>query len=730
MKTIARNRFARTALLFALGAAGSGLSVRPALAQNAASQLDAPIPVASNPPPAAPNSATSLSEIVVTAQKQQSTAQTVPAAIVAADASLIQSMQIMTTNDLTTIAPSLQLTPVRDQSAIFIRGIGQGVIGVNSDPYVAFNLNDAYLPAQVTNIAFYDLDRVEVLYGPQGTLYGRNALSGIINVFSRRPTFDFGSSADIEYGNYATVNGTAVLNVPLSPTLAARLAVNRTSHSGYISNGTQDDDTNGGRLSLLYQPNATTSALLVAAISHSTGFGQGEFVNKPALACGFFCYPFNASALGINAHATIYSVSLEVSSQVTDGVTIGDVAAYSSDRNDQTLLLALGPLASPNPTTSPSATNFDNYSNEFKINASFGRLDLVTGLYGYYTDSNGFIEAKFYKTGPFSLVGPAHVISDGAALYEQLTYHATDSLRVTSGVRYSYDKRDFSGSNSSFPGGVQTVTQTYANSYGRSRPDFKGTIEYDVAPRSMAYGTVATGYNAGGFSTSPIAPGSTVAAPFAPTTALAFAVGDKNRFFDNQLQLNVELFYNRYKDYQVSARSPVTGQTTVYNAALAITKGVQVDFEWKPRKDDDLTVGVGLLDGKESQLVLPPPLNTNYSGLDLPFAPHATVNASFSHTQRMGNIGQVEARVSGRYVSREWLQYTHANGLLNDAYAVMDASLTYRRREDGRWSIGLWGRNLTNTETYVFGSAPAVPGPALGSPYQPRTYGVRLTGEF
>ena len=113
-----------------------------------------------------------ISEIIVTAQKRSSSVQRVPSAIVAADAAMIRSLQITTTNDLNKLAPGLQLTPVRNQSAIFLRGIGQGVIGVNSDPYVSFNLNNAYLPQQVTNIAFYDIDRVEVLYGPKARYMG------------------------------------------------------------------------------------------------------------------------------------------------------------------------------------------------------------------------------------------------------------------------------------------------------------------------------------------------------------------------------------------------------------------------------------------------------------------------------------------------------------------------------------------------------------------------------
>ena len=548
-------------------------------------------------------------------------------------------------------------------------------------------------------------------------------------MFTRRPTFKLGVSGDVEVGNYDTINGTAVLNVPLSSTIAARFAFNHTGHSGYLSNGTQDDHTTGGRLSLLFQPDIATSAFFVAAVSRSTGFGSGEFVNKPALACGFFCYPFDPKALGVNADATIYSASLEITHTFSTALSISDVAAYSRDRNTQTLELQLGPLNNPNPITSPSATNFDNLSNELKLNAHLGSIEAVAGIYGYYSNSNGFVEAAIHATGPISLVGPEYVNSQGLAAYAQLTYSATDRLRLTGGARVSDDKRVFSGINTAFPKGVPTVIQTYSNRYDRTRPDVKATVEFDVAARSLVYATAATGYNAGGFSTSPIAAGSTVAAPFAPTTALSFAVGSKNRFFSNQLQLNVEMFYNRFKNYQVSARSPLTGQTTVYNAALATTLGAQVDLEWRLSRHDDLTIGVNLLRGKEDQLVLPAPLNTNYSGLDLPFAPHATVNAGFSHNFDLGDAGNIEARASGRYVGSQWLQYTHAAGLLNGAYAILDASVTYHPARQ-RWSAGVWGRNLTNTETYVFGSAPAVPGPALGSPYQPRTYGIRVTLDY
>jgi iron complex outermembrane receptor protein len=245
----------------------------------------------------------------------------------------------------------------------------------------------------------------------------------------------------------------------------------------------------------------------------------------------------------------------------------------------------------------------------------------------------------------------------------------------------------------------------------------------------MLYANFQTGYNQGGFSSTPAAAGSSQAAPFSPMTVKALTGGIKNRFWDNRITFNVEGFYYRYRNYQVSARNLITGQNQIFNAEKATTYGVQFDARAQLTPDNQVGASVALLHAKEDILVLPVAPFSNYSGYWLPYSPAATLNADYTHTFRLGNGAELAATGSYRWIANEWAIYTHANGTFIRHHDFIDASLTYTA-PNGRWSFAVWGRNLGDTFTYGLLNGGNIPGPGAGIPQPPRTYGVRLTAHM
>jgi iron complex outermembrane receptor protein len=224
-----------------------------------------------------------LQEIIVTAQRREETIQKSSLAIQVIGASELKTAGVTDAKDLTLLVPGLQIGTGGPDTQIYIRGVGDFGASALSNPAVATNLDGVYLarPAAVAG-QFYDIARIEVLKGPQGTLYGRNANGGAINIITNRPTFDhFGATADVEAGNYAAIKAEGAVNVPLSDQWAMRGAFQIVSHRGYLSDGTDDARQQGGRIETLWEPGRDVSLLLQGDYTHFGGNGPGFASRTP-----------------------------------------------------------------------------------------------------------------------------------------------------------------------------------------------------------------------------------------------------------------------------------------------------------------------------------------------------------------------------------------------------------------------------------------------------------------
>lgn len=730
-----------------------------------------------------------IGDIIVTASRRAENVQKAALSIQAVSASMLTRANVSRPEELTAVAPGLQIGSAGPYAQAYVRGVGNYATNSFAESPIAFNLDGVYISRSwATRGMFYDLDRVEVLKGPQGTLYGRNASGGAINVITARPKLGQTSGfVEAQYGNYDHIQGTAALNLPLSDTVALRASGQIINRNGYLSDGFDDDKTEAARLQLFFEPNDDFSLLLSGNYQHIHGKGVGG---------GILVRPSGKKFLGATENPLVKQIvqaepgigAFNVFPK-NDGFMDVSIYAVTAEMNwnlgfaTLTLLPSYREADLAGLQYSPGFSVRNNEHNEQQsFEARLGndgdRFKWVIG--GYYFDertTNGGNDPTLVVLQGVSATVSKRLEAKtrSYAAFGQGTYSLTDTLRATAGLRYTYERKtdDELTYNYSFPnqapppvcaGGnfdpntvapplfcrldIPTVGKLTYNSV-----TWKGGLEFDVAPRSMAYANISTGFKSGGFISLAAAPNT-----FRPEKLTSFEAGIKNRFLDNRLQVNLEAFYWRYKDHQESFVGP-TATPNVYafittNAGRAKTYGLDLDLLFQASPNDELSVKVQYNKSKYDEFkfdnltsVFGPPVTgcavgpisngkqtIDCSGKSLIRAPLWSGTASYNHTFDLGTSGSVTAGVDAQFASASYLSIDFLEAGRQRAYAITNADLTYRA-PGGKLSITGYVHNVFNKMVFnqVFRSnfvSPANPladrdGLFLGTARPPRTYGIR-----
>ena len=661
------------------------------------------------------NSGSSVAEVIVTAQKRSQNIQRVPAAVSVVSNARLTALGVTNLDQLGNTTPGVEIVPLRNQSLVFIRGVGQTLTSPNADAAVATNLNGVYLPAEIAGASFFDVDRVELVPGPQGTLYGRNSTGGVVNITTRTPNNSFGADGFVELGNYDRRQVVLGLDVPITSALSSRTAGTIVDHDGYFTNGEDDEKASAVRETLVWKPSTRTSVTGVATYTHDGGIGD-VLQNVPELECGDRCATFNPRALGYYHRDDVFQGSLQVNQELTDALSLTYIGGYNHVTDHEDNALYVGPPPAPYMIREKIGIQSD----EFRLNANFRSLQGIAGL--YYFNQNTFFETRAQTSPAFIIDNPFSGPSHGEAAFAQGTYSVLPALRLTVGGRYSETVKSIDGFNSNTAtSGALLLLRPYDGRSVYDHPDWKVGAEYDLTPRSLLYANVSTGFTPGGFSTAPAVVGQTQAAPFKPVTLLAYTAGTKNRFSQGRITVNLEGFYYDYKNYQVSARDVVTAQNLVFNAAKATIYGAQLDSHFTPTRFDDFSVGATYLHAIANVLVTP---TADYNGYQLPFSPDWTLNAFYQRSIDVGNDAQVRAKANFQYTTGRWSIYSHAPGFYINADTHTDLTLGYYAAGD-RWYLQGFVRNVENNVVKTTCSN-ALPGPAGCYFEPPRTYGATL----
>jgi iron complex outermembrane recepter protein len=545
--------------------------------------------------------ATGLEEIVVTAQRREENLQRAAIAVTAATGEELARAGVSDTTQLTRIAPSLQIGSLNGSfNQLYLRGVGNFTSNSLSDAAVSVNLDGVPLArsAAVQGI-FYDLERVEVLKGPQGTLYGRNATGGAVNVISVKPVLgEINGYITGQYGNFDAVKVTGALNVPIGDKTSVRVAGLMSDRDGYYSDGTGDEELSAIRAQLLTEPSESFRLIVGGDVAHLGGVGAGATIHGLDHDDRIGSFDPRASAVYARTYSPVAGSFLPPvpNDSFVDNTYWGAYAQADLD----TPLGALTVI----PAYRKSDINYKNHvGSTFNDRTDADQASLEVRLASDDANRLNYLLGAFYikenvlqriTIHPQYLNVNAVLDSDTASYagFGRVTFKVTDALRLTGGIRYTVDEKSaaldayqsvvvcpaaFVGGNCFgsprlpdqlgispmfvFPNGdpipvvpwgtsgaiVSTTRNTNTPSKTFRKTTYRVGFEYDVGEQSLIYGTYETGFKAGGFFSSPTPPDT-----FAPETISAFTLGSKNRFMDNRVQLNLEAFYWTYKDQQVT----------------------------------------------------------------------------------------------------------------------------------------------------------------------------------
>jgi iron complex outermembrane recepter protein len=721
----------------------------------------APMPAA-NASDQQDSSTTSLQDIVVTAQRRQQNQQDVPISITAVTSDVMAKSGVTNTEALSNIVPALQFSRQSTLGgAPFIRGVGTSAVPIGVEPAVATYVDDVYIGSALsTTTGLNNIDHVEVLKGPQGTLFGRNATGGVVSIQTRKPSQDPAYEATVGYGNYNTLDLNAYVNQPLTNTLAVNISAARHKQAdGYGLDVNTGDDiyletTWGVRGEVLWKPDDRTSALFIGDYYHYKGdTGQNVTVLPGTISNGGTAFPgrYRGTAVPLeNAETSQYGFSLKVEHDF-DIFRVVSISAYRADKNFTYQDLDAAPVRLLDVSGNQRTKTF---SEELRIlSPAESKLQWIGGLMYYHSNAN--YGPGILTGSALAAIGGSQTVSgtqklDAYAGFGEINFNIFDNTRLTAGARYSSDhfrlinagSVNFAGAY--FPGGPVNVHDTF------SKLTYRVVLDHHFTPGIMAYASVSRGFKSGGYNiqTPTVTVGGVVqpAPPVTPEVLDAYEIGTKMELFDRKLRINPSIFYYKYKNMQVSTIQ--NNAVTILNAASAEIKGIDIDFEARVNRRIKLSGGIGVLDSEFTSfpagpLYVPRPAtctptprttgpitggniacSADLTGNRTTRAPKFTgsVNASYAIPT---DIGAFE--VSGSFYHNSGFFWEADNRTRQPSYNLVGAVLSWTSSND-HYRASLWAKNLTNAYYYTFVSEGT--NKDSGSPALPRTYGASFGVKF
>ncbi|WP_454887538.1 TonB-dependent receptor [Sphingomonas oryzagri] len=705
---------------------------------------------ASGQPPATPQTATpqpasgaSIGEIVVTAEKRSNSAQNTPIALAVYDKSALLRNGVGDVHSLSVMSPAINIGASTGTTILTVRGISSRDTTEIGDPDVAVSIDGIYLQRPTgMNAAFYDLDRVEVLLGPQGTLYGRNSVGGAVNIISQKPEANFGGYLQAEVGNYNAHNFEGAINVPITDNFYARVSGVSRDHDGYRDTspaGKGDDEhDHGGRVQFLWKPTDRLTVQVGGSFLKQTGYGSaidGEpltydpthtvVTNRPPDSDGATHFAHNATGnLDINDKLARAQVNYDFG-----GVSLTYLGGYH--RQDYENFYDTDGNAIKSFTYLRHELSKD-VSQELRL-ASNNQKGFVWQFGGYYFHENLQVN-NFLNTDPFGTSVNLreyhyHVPVSAYAAFGQASYDVTNKLRLTGGVRYSRDSKARTGYT--YQGSLtQDVSSgTAVRTYGiddehekSSKVTYHAAIDYQATPRNLLYAKFDTGYKDGGFNNFGFP-------SYGPETITAYEVGSKNRFLNGRVQLNASAFYYDYKNQQVTELVPSQPTAIILNAGKSRIYGADLQGIVKPSASSQFDFSVAWLHARFVDLqVANGSSNLNLDGNDEVQAPKWSITGGYQYTFNTKG-GDLTLRLQTQFRSSYHLTINNVPSDKQDAFTRSDATLTYKPAGT-HFTFEAFVRNLENAVVITNANVSTTYGSILYQFDPPRTYGARVRYDF
>jgi iron complex outermembrane receptor protein len=718
----------------------------------------------------------SLDEVVVTAQKRAERLQDVPVAVSALSGSQLANQRVTKVDDIVSFAPSLQAqSPGGDGIPIFsLRGVSMADFSANQNGPVATYFDEVYRGASaLLGISMFDLERVEVLRGPQGTLYGRNTTGGAINIISKKPTSEDEGELSVGYGNFDHWQTSGAVNVAPSDRLAARLAVTGEKADGWMKNLTPGRDRRlyaldgyAGRLSILARPTEAAEFVLrvsgsyqdpvnygvKSAASDAAGIGgeiYGLFGRPGYVPSGLGEYEVENDRTG-RRKLRNWSASLTGNIELSDELTLTSVTSWDRGK----LFIPEDTDGSPLPALAIDyIARVRQVAQDLRLASDFaGPFNFIVGGYfsreriynattlAFFTDvdvdGSGAIDANdclanFLLTCRYG--NSFDQIKTSAALYTDVKYALSDRLTLRGGLRYTHDKgrlEDYQSQlqdvNGTFLAGViqpQDLAAAGTDRFRNSNVSGKVGLDYKTAGGQLYYVSVSRGYRGNAFNAQAFFDPSEVTV-VKPETLTDVEGGAKLQLLDRRLTLNLSAFWYDYKNTQFLNID--NGLQKLVNVPKARIYGAEVELNARPTRTLNVRLGLGLLDSEIRKGALN---GENLKGNPLPTAPHVSLSAGADWILAEFSAGEVSLHVDGKVTSKQYFDVFENAAQSQKAYGLLNGSLNFEA-SDGGWGASIWAKNLLDEFYYAYRVQVDTTGSNYQHPGAPRTFGATLNYRF
>jgi iron complex outermembrane recepter protein len=711
------------------------------------------------------------SEIVVTAQRREESLRDVPISITALSGNTLAAAGIQDTERLSNLTPGL-LVQRSVVGKISIRGVGNENYTISGDPGVAVHSDGIYVARAAAGLFdLFDVSRVEVLRGPQGTLYGRNATGGVINVIPNAPDEEYAGRVAAEYGNYDAFRIEGMVNAALSDTIGLRISALSSTRDGFTKNTNaaaaargfdrldskdvfairgQVGSLGGGpfKARLLFEyMNDDSNLPAYKYLNRPTALPTSDFGGGTAAFTKRFLRTVN-QGFELNLPGTTRSVGGDADVFKTlqtglalhmsydfGGVTLSSISGF---RDTKFNWLNDGDGADIFYVNYIQQDATKQYSQELQLSGGGGALEWMLGAYYFKETGSSFIALPF----PFGANLPFYITIDGTArtkalaAFGELRWKATDRLKMTLGARYSDEKR--------------AAKYRYEINFGApfvANPDLNAkfnaltprlVINYEATDDVNVYASATRGFKSGGFNLLAIQPG------FAPEKVWSYEAGVKTRFAGGDGKLNANVFYADYKDIQVG--QIVNLQSVLTNAAAATLKGAEVEVAYKPAGGFDVGATLAYLDAKYDKFCTGDPTQPaapisagctaanpiDLKGNQFPRAPKLTLSGTVGYQADLGNSGDLAFRLDARYQSRTFFTQFNRPLIAQKAYTIVNGRVTWTSDSE-TFSVGAFVNNVFDKTYFTEILESGAFNPQLvaqGYVAPPRTYGVTASVNF
>jgi len=741
-----------------IGVAGACLAVpQPSLAQD---ETGAQVPTASigTASEGAPLDATSrdtVEMIVVTAQRREQNLQDTPVSVTAFSSDTLAESGVTNLQELASIAPALQVSSTAGVYLPFLRGVGNGNASVGNESSVATYIDDLYYTRLATAyLELGSMDRVEVLNGPQGTLFGRNSSGGAIQMFTKDPGVDPALEATLGYASYDRISGNLYASTPITDRLGVNISLGGYhQRDGWGNSITTGEDVNLGwaataRAKLVWEPSDYTRIKLVGFYARS----RSDIGSVQDLYEGTFgIVPVSLTSLK-NDKDSFYDTQLDrrpdsteegygASLRIDQEASFADLVSITGFRNSKGnygLDLDYSPLFFYH---ADLGNRDDQFSQEFQIKSRKGSsIDWILGFYYLH-----------WKAGYDPAIGEGPIFGGGTLVFDNLqtvdsfsgfaqaTAPIGRSTNVTLGVRYTLDDLSVEGTQFiAVPGlGNIPLAPDVRDSRSEGAFTYRAAIDHRFSDQLLIYASTSRGYKSGAYNLLPA-----VAPPAEAEKIQAYEVGFKSDLFDKRVRLNGALFQNDIRNPQVL--TTVDTGVSLTNAQKARVRGAEVSVEAVPVSGLTLRGAATYLDAKYKQFDNAPiftggmtpgtgitgPVLGDGAGNRMANVPEWRLSAGVNYNL-LTDIGEWTADVGVSYTSD--YPWTADNNLVADDVTLVNASLSFTPSSSEWLTLRLWGRNLAGERYYLIGQESAGPGGTAGypaAPAPPRTYGGTISVTF